>query len=233
MSCSIRSDQLTKWRNNRLLTIWNRSCQQRFIFTKWKSCIGKTREWLLSVSDLKPENILFDSKKEDSTIKIIDFGASAKIIDRLSKKIGTVRLSLKNYFKMSLFMWLRKSWSVIIMKNATSGPSGSFCTSFYAGTHRSSGTRKSRPFRRWRKATTRSMWTTGPKYLARRRTWSEECWSTTRASGFQRRTLTTTLGSSRITSREGSWTRTPCRSWVNSKWKTSWKWRFLSSSPCK
>lgn len=29
--------------------------------------------------DLKPENILFDSKKDNATIKIIDFGASAKL----------------------------------------------------------------------------------------------------------------------------------------------------------
>ena len=29
--------------------------------------------------DLKPENILFDSKKSGSTIKVIDFGASAKM----------------------------------------------------------------------------------------------------------------------------------------------------------
>lgn len=42
--------------------------------------------------DLKPENILFDSKKENSTIKIIDFGASAKLLkqgDKLNKRIGT------------------------------------------------------------------------------------------------------------------------------------------------
>jgi calcium-dependent protein kinase len=29
--------------------------------------------------DLKPENILFDSKKNDANVKVIDFGASAKI----------------------------------------------------------------------------------------------------------------------------------------------------------
>jgi calcium-dependent protein kinase len=29
--------------------------------------------------DLKPENILFDTKKPNATLKIIDFGASAKL----------------------------------------------------------------------------------------------------------------------------------------------------------
>jgi calcium-dependent protein kinase len=31
------------------------------------------------IRDLKPENILFDSKKDDANVKVIDFGASAKI----------------------------------------------------------------------------------------------------------------------------------------------------------
>jgi calcium-dependent protein kinase len=41
--------------------------------------------------DLKPENILFDSKKENACLKIIDFGASAKLSkdEKLSKRIGT------------------------------------------------------------------------------------------------------------------------------------------------
>lgn len=41
--------------------------------------------------DLKPENILFDSKKANASIKIIDFGASAKLSKdvKLSKRIGT------------------------------------------------------------------------------------------------------------------------------------------------
>ncbi|KAM3136552.1 hypothetical protein pb186bvf_011355 [Paramecium bursaria] len=41
--------------------------------------------------DLKPENILFDGKKENAQIKIIDFGASAKLLnnEKLKKRIGT------------------------------------------------------------------------------------------------------------------------------------------------
>jgi calcium-dependent protein kinase len=41
--------------------------------------------------DLKPENILFDSKKPGATIKVIDFGASAKMSnqEKLTKRIGT------------------------------------------------------------------------------------------------------------------------------------------------
>ena len=42
--------------------------------------------------DLKPENILFDSKKSTANLKIIDFGASAKLLEggeKLTKKIGT------------------------------------------------------------------------------------------------------------------------------------------------
>ncbi|CAD8053433.1 unnamed protein product [Paramecium sonneborni] len=41
--------------------------------------------------DLKPENILFDSKSQGATLKIIDFGASAKLKEdeKLNKKIGT------------------------------------------------------------------------------------------------------------------------------------------------
>jgi calcium-dependent protein kinase len=41
--------------------------------------------------DLKPENILFDSKKVGACLKIIDFGASAKLSAdvKLSKRIGT------------------------------------------------------------------------------------------------------------------------------------------------
>lgn len=42
--------------------------------------------------DLKPENILFDSKNPGATLKIIDFGASAKLVndEKLKKRIGTV-----------------------------------------------------------------------------------------------------------------------------------------------
>ncbi|CAD8061384.1 unnamed protein product [Paramecium sonneborni] len=41
--------------------------------------------------DLKPENILFDSKSQGATLKIIDFGASAKLVndEKLNKRIGT------------------------------------------------------------------------------------------------------------------------------------------------
>ncbi|CAD8095563.1 unnamed protein product [Paramecium primaurelia] len=41
--------------------------------------------------DLKPENILFDSRDPDANLKVIDFGASEKMIDssNLTKKIGT------------------------------------------------------------------------------------------------------------------------------------------------
>lgn len=43
--------------------------------------------------DLKPENILFDSYKEDACVKVIDFGASAKMENQpLNKRIGTVIL---------------------------------------------------------------------------------------------------------------------------------------------
>ncbi|CAD8139837.1 unnamed protein product [Paramecium pentaurelia] len=41
--------------------------------------------------DLKPENILFDSKNQGGALKIIDFGASAKLVndEKLNKRIGT------------------------------------------------------------------------------------------------------------------------------------------------
>lgn len=42
--------------------------------------------------DLKPENILFDSNRPDACLKIIDFGASAKLSTdgiNLSKRVGT------------------------------------------------------------------------------------------------------------------------------------------------
>ncbi|CAK75108.1 unnamed protein product (macronuclear) [Paramecium tetraurelia] len=41
--------------------------------------------------DLKPENILFDSKNQGAALKIIDFGASAKLVndEKLNKRIGT------------------------------------------------------------------------------------------------------------------------------------------------
>ncbi|CAD8125723.1 unnamed protein product [Paramecium sonneborni] len=41
--------------------------------------------------DLKPENILFDQKHDQASIKIIDFGASAKLqnFEKLQKRIGT------------------------------------------------------------------------------------------------------------------------------------------------
>ncbi|CAK91783.1 unnamed protein product (macronuclear) [Paramecium tetraurelia] len=41
--------------------------------------------------DLKPENILFDQKHDQASIKIIDFGASAKLqnCEKLQKRIGT------------------------------------------------------------------------------------------------------------------------------------------------
>lgn len=39
----------------------------------------------------QPENILFDSREPDANLKVIDFGASEKMIDSsaLTKKIGT------------------------------------------------------------------------------------------------------------------------------------------------
>ena len=41
--------------------------------------------------DLKPENILFDSTRPDASIKVIDFGASAKLQpnSRLTRRLGT------------------------------------------------------------------------------------------------------------------------------------------------
>lgn len=42
--------------------------------------------------DLKPENILFDSNKDNPTLKIIDFGCSAKLNrngEKLNRRIGT------------------------------------------------------------------------------------------------------------------------------------------------
>ena len=44
--------------------------------------------------DLKPENILFDTKEESSTIKIIDFGTSRRIVgdQKLSQQLGTVTI---------------------------------------------------------------------------------------------------------------------------------------------
>ncbi|CAD8068194.1 unnamed protein product [Paramecium sonneborni] len=41
--------------------------------------------------DLKPENILFDSKDPDANLKVIDFGASEKMVNEsyLTKKVGT------------------------------------------------------------------------------------------------------------------------------------------------
>ena len=44
--------------------------------------------------DLKPENILFQSKSQDSPIKIIDFGTSIYFEPtiKMHKKLGTVML---------------------------------------------------------------------------------------------------------------------------------------------
>ena len=42
--------------------------------------------------DLKPENLLFETKEEDSAIKVIDFGTSMifKRDDKMSQPLGTV-----------------------------------------------------------------------------------------------------------------------------------------------
>ena len=47
--------------------------------------------------DLKPENLVYLNNKEDSPLKLIDFGLSIQtysIDDKLSRKLGTVRLFL-------------------------------------------------------------------------------------------------------------------------------------------
>jgi len=47
--------------------------------------------------DLKPENLLFESQKEDSVLKVIDFGTS-KVFDptrKMDQKFGTVFLLTK------------------------------------------------------------------------------------------------------------------------------------------
>lgn len=43
--------------------------------------------------DLKPENIMYDNPGDDAQIKLIDFGASAKLEQHnpLRKRIGTVK----------------------------------------------------------------------------------------------------------------------------------------------
>lgn len=38
--------------------------------------------------DLKPENILFSNKNPDSEIKLIDFGLSNKLSDRMKTMVG-------------------------------------------------------------------------------------------------------------------------------------------------
>lgn len=45
---------------------------------------------VLHYSNMQPENILFDNHDIDSNLKIIDFGASEKIMSKkLTTKIGT------------------------------------------------------------------------------------------------------------------------------------------------
>jgi calcium-dependent protein kinase len=47
------------------------------------------------IRDIKPENIMFDSMEPDARVKLIDFGASAKLDSTcpLRKRIGTVLCS--------------------------------------------------------------------------------------------------------------------------------------------
>lgn len=52
---------------------------------------------IISIQIFQPENILFDSKKADSNLKVIDFGASGKMSanENLTKRVGTVELLFK------------------------------------------------------------------------------------------------------------------------------------------
>ena len=51
---------------------------------------------ILTNRDLKPENVLYESKKEDSMLKVIDFGTS-KIYEaktKMNQKFGTVKIHI-------------------------------------------------------------------------------------------------------------------------------------------
>ena len=54
--------------------------------------------------DLKPDNILFETKKDDSLIKIIDFGISNsfKQGEKMGKLVGTVIFAHKKSFNLAL-----------------------------------------------------------------------------------------------------------------------------------
>ena len=45
-------------------------------------------------SDLKPENLIYESEKEGSTLKVIDFGTSREfdLNQKLSQRLGTVSI---------------------------------------------------------------------------------------------------------------------------------------------
>lgn len=90
----------------KLQILWNKYYQQLSICIKIKLFTGIILFYYF-FRDLKPENLIFDTKQEDSNIKLIDFGTSKYYSEnkKMKKKLGTV--IYKNNFKAILY----STWS--------------------------------------------------------------------------------------------------------------------------
>lgn len=58
-----------------------------------------------NIRDLKPENLIFDSKSNNATLKVIDFGTSRKFDSnvKMTKRLGTVNIFFKKIRKIPIF----------------------------------------------------------------------------------------------------------------------------------
>ena len=59
------------------------------------------------IRDLKPENFLFQNEKEDSSIKLIDFGLSKLLTNKISKMKTTTGSVLPTIFIHKIILSLR------------------------------------------------------------------------------------------------------------------------------
>lgn len=119
--------------SDKLPSIWVRFFRLWLTVTIVISFIGSECNSLNS--DLKLENLILENKKDNSNLKVIDFGTSRKVDpnEKLTRRIGTVC----NQSLCSLTTWPQKCSINHTIRSVMCGLVVWSCIFFYVGTHHS------------------------------------------------------------------------------------------------